>query len=110
MPASTTTTTTSTAGRDFYGSIITTRTYDDRLAKRCASCGNAGIKVCCGGILGMGETHADRIDLLWELARQEPYPESVPINTLVPVGAPRSAISRRSRGTRWCASSPPRAS
>ena len=46
------------------------------------------MKVCCGGILGMGETHADRIDLLWELARQEPYPESVPINTLVTVDGP----------------------
>jgi len=72
------------SGRGFYGSIITTRTYDDRLATLRAVRA-AGIKVCCGGILGMGETHADRIDLLWELARQEPYPESVPINTLVPV-------------------------
>ncbi len=72
------------SGRGFYGSIITTRTYDDRLATLRAV-RHAGIKVCCGGILGMGETHADRIDLLWELARQEPYPESVPINTLVPV-------------------------
>ena len=72
-------------GRAFYGSIITTRTYDDRLATL-REVRHAGIKVCCGGILGMGETHADRIDLLWELARQEPYPESVPINTLVPVG------------------------
>ena len=72
------------SGRGFYGSIITTRTYDDRLATLRAV-RDAGIKVCCGGILGMGETHADRIDLLWELARQEPYPESVPINTLVPV-------------------------
>ena len=72
-------------GRAFYGSIITTRTYDDRLATL-REVRHAGIKVCCGGILGMGETHADRIDLLWELARQEPHPESVPINTLVPVG------------------------
>ncbi len=72
------------SGRDFYGSIITTRTYDDRL-ETLRVVRNAGIKVCCGGILGMGETHADRIDLLWELARQEPYPESVPVNTLVAV-------------------------
>ena len=72
------------SGRGFYGSIITTRTYDDRLATL-RVVRDAGIKVCCGGILGMGETHADRIDLLWELARQAPYPESVPINTLVPV-------------------------
>lgn len=72
-------------GRTFYGSIITTRTYDDRLATL-QEVRNAGIRVCCGGILGMGETHADRVDLLWELTRQEPHPESVPINTLVPVG------------------------
>ena len=73
------------SGRGFYGQIIKTRTYDDRLATLRAV-RDAGIRVCCGGILGMGETHADRIDLLWELARQEPYPESVPINTLAPVG------------------------
>jgi biotin synthase len=45
----------------------------------------AGMKVCCGGILGMGEQPSDRIDLLFELASQDPQPESVPINTLVTV-------------------------
>jgi biotin synthase len=45
----------------------------------------AGLKVCCGGILGLGESHDDRIDLLHELARQTPPPESVPINALVAV-------------------------
>lgn len=52
----------------------------------------AGIKVCCGGILGMGESHEDRIDLLYELASQTPQLESVPINTLVAVeGTPLAA-------------------
>ena len=71
-------------GRDFYESIITTRTYDDRL-ETLRRVREAGIKVCCGGIVGMGESHEDRIDLLLELARQRPHPESVPINTLVAV-------------------------
>ena len=72
------------SGRDFYASIVTTRTYDDRL-ETLRQVREAGIKVCCGGILGMGESHDDRIDLLFELARQRPHPESVPINTLVAV-------------------------
>jgi len=71
-------------GRDFYASIITTRTYDDRL-ETLRHVREAGIKVCCGGIVGMGESQDDRIDLLFELARQRPQPESVPINTLVAV-------------------------
>ena len=72
------------SGRDFYASIVTTRAYDDRL-DTLRHVRDAGMKVCCGGILGMGESHDDRIDLLWELARQRPQPESVPINTLVAV-------------------------
>lgn len=72
------------SGRDFYESIVTTRNYDDRL-ETLRRVRDAGIKVCCGGILGMGESHDDRIDLLFELARQRPQPESVPINTLVAV-------------------------
>ena len=71
-------------GRGFYTSIVTTRTYDDRL-ETLRHVRNAGMKVCCGGILGMGESHDDRIDLLHELSHQTPQPESVPINTLVPV-------------------------
>ncbi len=70
--------------RDFYPSIISTRTYDDRLATlRAVS--KAGIAVCCGGIVGMGETVRDRLQLLAELAALEPPPESVPINCLVPI-------------------------
>ena len=72
------------SGRDFYKEIITTRSYDDRL-ETLRHVRDAGIKVCCGGILGMGESDDDRIDLLVELARQQPQPESVPINTLVAV-------------------------
>ena len=71
-------------GPNFYAKIITTRRYDDRL-RTLASARHAGLKLCCGGILGMGETHDDRIDLLYELARQVPQPESVPINALVAV-------------------------
>jgi len=69
---------------EFYGSIITTRVYDDRL-RTLASVRKAGITVCCGGILGMGEREQDRIGLLHQLATLEPHPESVPINMLVRV-------------------------
>lgn len=69
---------------EFYGSIITTRAYDDRL-KTLAAVRSAGITVCCGGILGMGESEADRIGLLHQLATLTPHPESVPINMLVRV-------------------------
>jgi biotin synthase len=67
---------------EFYGEIITTRTYEDRL-ETIAHVRKAGITVCCGGILGMGETDEDRASLLEQLARLDPHPESVPINMLV---------------------------
>ena len=69
---------------EFYGSIITTRTYADRLDTLDAV-RSAGMKVCCGGIVGMGETRADRIGLLMTLANLAHHPESVPINELVQV-------------------------
>lgn len=69
---------------DFYGSIITTRTYDERL-QTIARVRKAGVTVCCGGIVGMGESREARCELLEELARQRPHPESVPINMLVRV-------------------------
>jgi biotin synthase len=69
---------------EFYSSIITTRVYDDRL-KTLAAVRKAGITVCCGGILGMGEREHDRIRLLQQLATLNPHPESVPINMLVRV-------------------------
>ena len=70
--------------REFYGSIITTRTYDDRL-NTLSRVRKAGIKVCSGGIIGMGESIDDRCAMLATLANLEPPPESVPINALVPV-------------------------
>lgn len=69
---------------EFYGEIITTRRYQERL-DTLGRVRDAGITVCCGGIIGMGEGRADRVSLLRELANQNPHPESVPINTLVPV-------------------------
>jgi biotin synthase len=69
---------------EFYGEIITTRRYDDRL-RTIASVRKAGITVCCGGIVGMGESDEDRIGLLHQLAVLDPHPESVPINMLVAV-------------------------
>jgi biotin synthase len=67
---------------EFYEKIITTRTYQERL-DTIAAVRKAGITVCCGGILGMGESDEDRIGLLHQLARLDPHPESVPINMLV---------------------------
>jgi biotin synthase len=77
---------------EFYGSIITTRVYDDRLTTL-AAVRRAGITVCCGGILGMGERESDRIGLLLQLATLNPHPESVPINMLVRVeGTPLGSV------------------
>ena len=76
---------------EFYGKIITTRTYDDRL-QTLAHVREAGIHVCCGGIVGMGETREDRIGMIATLANLPEHPESVPINMLVRVaGTPLSA-------------------
>lgn len=69
---------------EFYGDIITTRTYQDRL-ETLDHVRSAGIKVCSGGIVGMGETQADRAGLLQQLANLPQHPESVPINMLVRV-------------------------
>lgn len=68
----------------FYDKVITTRTYQDRL-DTIANVAKAGISLCCGGILGMGESEEDRIALLHRLSTLDPQPESVPINMLVPV-------------------------
>ena len=69
---------------EFYGHIITTRVYEDRL-QTIARVRKAGITVCCGGILGLGESQEDRIGLLHQLATLNPHPESVPINVLARV-------------------------
>jgi biotin synthase len=70
--------------REHYSTVITSRTYDDRL-RTLAAARKAGVQVCCGGILGMGETLWDRAGLLTELSTMNPHPESVPINLLVPI-------------------------
>lgn len=67
-----------------YASIITTRTYDDRL-DTINNVRKAGISVCSGGIIGLGETDEDRIKMLHTLSTMEQHPESVPVNALVPV-------------------------
>jgi biotin synthase len=68
----------------FYSEIITTRTYADRL-KTLAAVRDAGVKVCCGGILGLGESREDRIDFLHTLATLPSHPDSVPLNRLVKI-------------------------
>jgi biotin synthase len=76
----------------FYGEIVTTRTYQDRL-DTLESVRDAGLKVCCGGILGMGESELDRVQLLHTLATMPRHPESVPINQLVQVkGTPLAGL------------------
>ena len=69
---------------EYYGKVITTHTLSDRL-RTLEAVREAGIKVCCGGIIGMGETREDRISMLALLADLEPQPESVPINQLIPI-------------------------
>ncbi|GAB3259479.1 biotin synthase BioB [Larkinella harenae] len=69
---------------EYYGDIISTRTYDDRL-ETLGNVRQAGISVCSGGIIGMGESHQDRIGMLLTLANLPEHPESVPVNALVPV-------------------------
>jgi biotin synthase len=76
---------------EFYGEVITTRDYADRL-DTLARVRDAGLAVCCGGIVGMGETRRERAGLIAQLANLDPYPESVPINHLVQVeGTPLHA-------------------
>jgi len=69
---------------EFYPSIVSTRSYNDRL-KTLKAVRAAGLQLCCGGIIGMGETVRDRASLLRVLASFDPHPESVPVNALVPV-------------------------
>jgi biotin synthase len=72
------------SSEDFYGSIIQTRTYQDRI-DTLENVRSTGMSLCCGGIVGMGETRRQRAALIARLANLAPYPESVPINHLVPV-------------------------
>jgi biotin synthase len=79
---------------EYYGEVITTRSYRDRL-DTLASVREAGMKVCCGGILGMGEGVHDRAALLTTLACLDPHPESVPINMLIAIeGTPYADLER----------------
>jgi len=79
---------------EFYGQIITTRAYRDRL-ETLQRVRDAGLRVCCGGIVGMGESRRDRAGLIAQLASLDPYPESVPINNLVRVeGTPLSEVEK----------------
>lgn len=70
--------------REHYSEVVTTRTYDDRLETLRAA-RRAGVQLCCGGILGLGESVRDRAALLVELSSLNPHPESVPVNLLVPI-------------------------
>lgn len=70
--------------REYYDTVVTTRTYEDRL-DTLSKARKAGMKLCTGGILGMGEGREDRIGLIHELSMLTPHPESVPINMLVPI-------------------------
>ena len=79
---------------EYYGDIITTRTYEDRL-DTLEHVRDAGINVCCGGIVGMGEQEEDRVSLLQQLANLPQHPESVPINMLVQVeGTPLNGVEQ----------------
>ncbi|MBL8553515.1 MAG: biotin synthase BioB [Phenylobacterium sp.] len=71
-------------GPDYYGQVVTTRTYQDRL-DTLAAVRDAGMATCCGGIVGMGETRRDRAGLLRQLATLPSHPESLPINDLMPI-------------------------
>lgn len=80
--------------REYYSNIISTRTFDDRL-NTLDHVRNAGLKVCSGGIVGLGEERNDRIGLLYELATLPIHPESVPINMLVPIeGTPLANVEK----------------
>lgn len=70
--------------REFYPKVITTRSYDDRL-DTISAVREAGISVCSGGILGLGEADTDRVGLIWEVSNMPEHPESFPVNALVPI-------------------------
>ncbi len=83
---------------EFYKEIITTRTYEDRL-QTIQYLANAGIQLCCGGIIGLGEDKEDRIELIKTLSNLNPQPESVPINVLVKV--PGTPLSEQNEIDSW---------
>ena len=80
--------------REYYPNVISTRSFDDRL-DTLSHVREAGLKVCSGGIVGLGEETKDRIGLLFELATLPIHPESVPINMLVPMqGTPLAEVEK----------------
>ncbi|WP_417782401.1 biotin synthase BioB [Terasakiella pusilla] len=80
--------------REYYDKVVTTRTYDDRLATL-DRCRDKGIKLCTGGIIGMGETQKDRASMMVTLANLPKHPESIPINMLIPIeGTPFEAKAK----------------
>jgi len=83
---------------EYYSDVITTRTYQERL-RTLDNVEKAGISVCCGGIIGMGESDDDRIKLLYTLATRAQHPESVPVNALVAVGG--TPLEGRQRVQTW---------
>ena len=85
----------------YYKKVSTTRTIEDRL-NTLDEVRDAGINVCCGGILGLGETTADRIEFLMTLANLKEPPESVPINRLIPVSGTPLAKATPADGIEWC--------
>lgn len=92
---------------EYYTSVTTTRTYNDRL-DTLAKARGAGLNLCVGGILGMGEAREDRIGLIHELSKLTPHPESVPINMLVPIegtplgNSPKVSVTEMARAIATC--------
>ncbi len=84
--------------KEHYSEIITTRTYNDRL-QTLDNVRKAGVSVCCGGIIGLGETHEDRIQMLHTLSTLPEHPESVPINALVPI--PGTPLANNKKADIW---------
>lgn len=79
---------------EYYDKVVTTRTFNDRI-ETLNKARAAGLKLCTGGILGMGESRLDRISMLQTLTQMQPHPESVPINRLVPIeGTPMADVDR----------------
>jgi len=80
--------------REFYPEVITTRSYDERLST-ISAVREAGISVCSGGILGLGESDKDRVGLIWEVSNMPEHPESFPVNALIPIpGTPLEGNER----------------
>ena len=92
---------------EYYDSVVTTRVYSDRI-ETLGRAREAGLKLCCGGILGMGESREDRIGLIHELSKLSPHPESVPMNMLVPIpgtplgDSPQVSVTEMARAIAVC--------